>query len=605
MYRFVGFVDSSLHDIERDIASHPPERGGALLGPIGQPVVSKFLYDTRANTSGATYKPSSMLQSAVTEAESHDENIELKGMLHSHPGAMNHPSGGDRIAYADSLRGAPWLGRFICPIVTVGRQAREDHEIQTPSGVVSVFVASLAHAVGIELQPATVHVIPIGRDVASLASALGGEPLAIGTVELGGAIYLTSGVESDDLELQLLFPATYPNEPPLVLTNAVRSDRSRRGGSRHRWSSPGQPGETTQLPIVWSFEISDADRLKEAILPHLRISSKEGTRSSRTGFVRSSGTQVSEVARDGIRERLAEVVSPQISRRHVLVAGAGSGGSQTADALARSGVERFTLIDSDMVSPVNLSRSVYRMSDVDRPKVEALADHLAAINPRVECTLFESRLQEVAPTEFDKAIRHADLVIGATDDPGAQRTLNHFSYARGIPALFAGMYARGMAGEVIFTVPGITKCYRCTTASRHSDGDDHVRSVDYGTGRLSGEPALGVDISYVVSASVKIALGLLQLEEDDVTNSSAQMMIDALSAGYNYVILSTVPRWDFFGEIFKNTAGQHAYQSAWLGARGDPLCPICGEQPIDPLGVPSRAPRVDTLVVADPKEQSR
>lgn len=602
MHRFVAFVDTALQDVERDVASHPPERGGALLGPIGQPVISTFLYDTRATTSGSTYQPSSMLQSAVTEAEQRDANIELKGMLHSHPGAMNFPSGGDRVAYADSLRGAPWLGRFICPIVTVGRQAREDHEIQTPSGVVSVFVATLAHSDDVDLQPASVHIAPIGRDVTALASELEGEALPIGTVELGGAIYLTCGVKSDNLELQLLFPATYPNEPPLALATGINPGGARRRRVRHRWSAPGIPGETSQLPFAWSLEVSDADRLREAILPQLQTGQSQPTRSIRPAVRRSPKPQASEVARNGIRERLTDVTSERLAGRHILIAGAGSGGSQTADALARSGVEHFTLIDGDRVSPANLSRSVYRTSDLDRPKVEALADHLASINPQIDCTLHQSRIQEVDATELDKIIRGSDAVLGATDDPGAQRTLNHISYARGIPALFAGMYARGSAGEIIFTVPGITKCYRCTTASRHHD-DDHVRSVDYGTGRLSGEPALGADISHIVSASVKITLGLLQLEEEDTANSSRQMVIDALSAGYNYVILSTVPKWDFFGQIFKDTAGQHAYQSAWLGARGDPLCPVCGEQQIDPLAAPSRAPRVDTLVIADPTKQ--
>lgn len=594
MHRFVGFLDSALQQIEHDVASHPPERGGALLGPIGQPVVSEFLYDARATTSGSTYQPSSMLQSAVTKAERRDSNIELKGMLHSHPGAMNHPSGGDRVAYADSLRGAPWLGRFICPIVTVGRQSHDEHEIQTPSGVISVFVASLANSGGVDLQPAVAQIVPIGRDVAELASNLGGQSLPIGTVELGGIIYLTSGVQAEMLELQLLFPATYPNEPPMVLATGRSPRGIRRSRNHEQWNIPGSAGETVQLPVPWSLDIPDDERLIGAVIPGIR-SNPPGPKTARSN---------SDIARNGIRERLSDVLSKRLSSRNVLVAGAGSGGSLTADALVRSGIERLTLIDSDFVSAANLSRSVYRLTDVGRPKVQALADHLSAINPRVEIALFDSLLQEMAPSELDRAVRDADLVIGATDDPGAQRTLNHFAYARGIPAIFAGMYARGVAGEVIFTVPGITKCYRCTTASRHQDSD-HIRQLDYGTGRLSGEPALGTDITHVVSASVKIALGLLQLDDDGETNSSKRMVIEALSAGNNYVILSTVPKWDFFGQIFKETAGQHAYQSAWLGARGDVLCSVCGEQSVDPLSAPSRAPRVETLVVADASKARR
>src|SRR3954470_15587309 len=120
MFRSVVFVDDVLADIERDVAAHQPERGGALLGPVGQPVISRFLPDPQAVTSDITYQPSRALQLAVTQAERSDRNVELKGMLHSHPGGMDHPSSGDRIAIADSLHGAPWLGRFVSPIVTLG-----------------------------------------------------------------------------------------------------------------------------------------------------------------------------------------------------------------------------------------------------------------------------------------------------------------------------------------------------------------------------------------------------------------------------------------------------------------------------------------------------
>lgn len=48
---------NALHQIYQDIGLHLPERGGALLGPIGQAVITHFILDDQAQTSGASYLP--------------------------------------------------------------------------------------------------------------------------------------------------------------------------------------------------------------------------------------------------------------------------------------------------------------------------------------------------------------------------------------------------------------------------------------------------------------------------------------------------------------------------------------------------------------------
>jgi molybdopterin/thiamine biosynthesis adenylyltransferase len=293
-----------------------------------------------------------------------------------------------------------------------------------------------------------------------------------------------------------------------------------------------------------------------------------------------AGGSVSQ-ARDAIRERLGPIVSGNLSSRSVVIVGLGSGGSHTAEALVRSGVEKLTLIDPDVVEPANISRAVYTMRDVGTPKVEAMHRRLKEINAQVRCDLIAAPLQQVPVGQIDQIIGAADLVVAATDDPVAQRAVNHFSYHRKIPAVFAGVYARGHGGEVVFTVPGITRCYRCATAPRHN-GEAERRLLDYGTGRLTAEPALGADILHIVTASVKIALALLELAEDGEEIPLRDFMVGALSRGFNYLIMSTVPDYGFFPRIFAKVPGQYAYQSAWLVTVGDPACRVCGHEPADP-----------------------
>jgi hypothetical protein len=292
----------------------------------------------------------------------------------------------------------------------------------------------------------------------------------------------------------------------------------------------------------------------------------------------------SESARDAIRERLGPVVSGSLRSKSVVIVGAGSGGSQTAEALVRSGIEQVVIIDPDAVETPNISRAVYTMRDIGDEKVTALQRRLSDINPQVNCRALATSLQGIPVAELDEIISSADLVIGATDDPAAQRLLNHFAYHRKIPAMFAGMYARGHGGEVIFTVPGITRCYECATAVRHQ-GDEQLPGMDYGTGRLMAEPALGADILHVVTASVKIALALLEVTEEGENVPLRDFMMGALERGYNYLIMSTVPDYGFFPQLFGQVAGQYAYQSAWLLTKGNPDCGVCGLSPVDPMTV--------------------
>jgi hypothetical protein len=114
--------------------------------------------------------------------------------------------------------------------------------------------------------------------------------------------------------------------------------------------------------------------------------------------------------------------------------------------------------------------------------------------------------------------------------------------------------------------------------------------IDYGSGRLDGEVALGADIHHVSSAAVKLALSLLVRGEPQATLAS--FAEDAVREGATYLTMSTVPRYWFYPDVFGATAGQGAYQSVWLTPASDEECPVCGagEERLDPLHVPLRAP---------------
>ncbi|PHM19612.1 MAG: tRNA threonylcarbamoyladenosine dehydratase [Curvibacter sp. PD_MW3] len=72
----------------------------------------------------------------------------------------------------------------------------------------------------------------------------------------------------------------------------------------------------------------------------------------------------------------------RIRAAHVAVIGIGGVGSWAAEALARSGVGRLTLIDLDHVAESNINRQIHALeTTLGQAKVLAMRDRIAQINP--------------------------------------------------------------------------------------------------------------------------------------------------------------------------------------------------------------------------------
>lgn len=78
----------------------------------------------------------------------------------------------------------------------------------------------------------------------------------------------------------------------------------------------------------------------------------------------------------------------KFSQSHVMVIGLGGVGSWTVEALARSGVGKFTLVDLDDLCLTNTNRQIHATTDtIGQPKTRALADRIRLINPEAQCYL--------------------------------------------------------------------------------------------------------------------------------------------------------------------------------------------------------------------------
>jgi sulfur carrier protein ThiS adenylyltransferase len=114
----------------------------------------------------------------------------------------------------------------------------------------------------------------------------------------------------------------------------------------------------------------------------------------------------------GTTERLAS--------RCVGIAGCGGLGSNAAVALVRAGVGSLVLVDHDVVELSNLNRQHYFQADVGRRKVDALSDHLLAVNPDVR---LEAHHLEITPGNVGTLFSGAHLLVEAFDRAESKRWL--------------------------------------------------------------------------------------------------------------------------------------------------------------------------------------
>ncbi len=147
----------------------------------------------------------------------------------------------------------------------------------------------------------------------------------------------------------------------------------------------------------------------------------------------------------------------KLRRANVLIAGAGALGAPIALYLAAAGVGRITLADDDEVSLSNLQRQViFRTKDAGRPKVEAAAEAMSALNPHLQITPLARRI-----TADDAAlVAGFDLVLDGTDSFAARFDINRACVAAGVP-LVAGAIAQWEGQLTIWDPTRGAPCMAC------------------------------------------------------------------------------------------------------------------------------------------------
>ena len=159
----------------------------------------------------------------------------------------------------------------------------------------------------------------------------------------------------------------------------------------------------------------------------------------------------------------AEAVQ-KLENAHVAVFGLGGVGSYAAEALARAGLGKMTIVDFDVVGLSNINRqNIALNSTIGLAKTEVMAQRIAEINPDCQVNALkeffcEDNSDEILATKFD-------AVIDAIDSFNPKIRLIVESLRHGLP-LFSAMGAAGKIDPTQIRVADLAKSSICPLAKR-------------------------------------------------------------------------------------------------------------------------------------------
>jgi molybdopterin-synthase adenylyltransferase len=174
-----------------------------------------------------------------------------------------------------------------------------------------------------------------------------------------------------------------------------------------------------------------------------------------------SDEELERYARHIVLREVGGTGQAQIHAARVLIIGAGGLGSPLALYLVAAGVGALGLVDDDTVSLSNLQRQIlFKTVDVCRPKTEAAAKALAALNPGVKIEPHAVRLTAANAKDLIGAY---DIVADGSDNFETRFLVNDTCFALGKTLVsaavteFEGQLATFKAHDRSAPYP----CYRC------------------------------------------------------------------------------------------------------------------------------------------------
>ena len=189
----------------------------------------------------------------------------------------------------------------------------------------------------------------------------------------------------------------------------------------------------------------------------------------------------------------------RLADARVLIIGLGGLGSSSSVYLAAAGVGHLVLVDFDEVDISNLQRQiVHATKDIGRLKVDSAAEHLLELNPEIQVTKIDHKIEN---EELEEQIKSSTVVLDCSDNFQTRFAINDACVKHKIP-LVSGAAIRFEAQVSVFdSRHEDSPCYRCLYGN-----EAEVEQTCTANGVIS--PLLGIVGSIQACEAMKIIMNL-------------------------------------------------------------------------------------------------
>lgn len=238
-------------------------------------------------------------------------------------------------------------------------------------------------------------------------------------------------------------------------------------------------------------------------------------------------SELDRYARHIILPQIGGQGQARLKSARVAVIGAGGLGSPCLLYLAAAGVGHLTIIDDDDVALSNLQRQIlFTTADTGRPKPDAAAERLAALNPHTQVTPVTTRL---TPDNAHRLLANHTQIADGCDSFATRLAVSDAATALEIP-LVSG--AVGAFDGQLATFRGhdpALPCYRCLVGNPEARPDANCAATGI-LGALTG----------VIGALMALEV-IREITDFGETLAGRLLLYDALSARIRTIRLPKDP----------------------------------------------------------------
>ncbi len=188
----------------------------------------------------------------------------------------------------------------------------------------------------------------------------------------------------------------------------------------------------------------------------------------------------------------------KLQKATVMIVGCGAVGSFAVEALARTGVGKLIIIDSDVIEESNINRQIFATdTTIEMPKVDVARARIHDINPDILVTAIRTFFDD--STELNVT---PDFVIDAIDTVPSKIALYKWCVARNIPFI-SSMGAARKTNPSCIKIAKLSKTTVCPLAAKIRKMVRDANLPDFDV-VYSTEPAAPTDVARVFGSIVTV-----------------------------------------------------------------------------------------------------